>query len=224
MKTTHHIRYCALSLAIACASALHYAHAITIYESATLGRTGPYANSGYDIDTQCLGWRFHLDAPFQVQAIGGNISGSGTFFGAIAPLSSPSALPSGTPFDDTTIAVTTFRGPGDATDITIPLSALLVPGDYALIFGSEQFGTSGSGTMSFFNQDLPGSSPYLVWHDQSHGSYWAYEQISGIRFVVKGLVVPEPNAVALLAVSYGTILLWWRRTNRLHRTPGSRLS
>jgi hypothetical protein len=213
MKMTHRIRYCALGL-IACASVVQHAHAaITIYESATLGQTGQYANSGFDIDAaQTLGWRFHLNAPFEVQTIGGNISGSGTFFGAIVPLSNPSAFPSGSPLDDTTIAFATFGGPGNATDISIPLSTLLVPGDYALLFGSGQFGTSGSGTMSFFNPDLPGSEPYMAWRagnwQDFNAAIFAPPTPSGIRFVISGVVVPEPNAVALfvLAVGLGIIL------------------
>ncbi len=229
MKTTHRVRYCALGL-IACASVLHHAHAFTVYESATLGRTGLYANSGFDIDAdQYLGWRFHLNAPFQVQAIGGNISGSGTFFGAIVPVSSVSAIPSGRPFDDTTISVATFAGPGNATDVSIPLSAFLLPGDYALIFGSERFGTRGQGTMSFFNYDLPWGSPYLSWrlgswYEFDAGHLFAPPDPSGIRFVVSGIVVPEPYAGELfvLAVGLGVFLPQSRRTRSLDRTRAGR--
>lgn len=225
MKMTHRIRYSALGL-IACASTLLSAQTATIHESATLGRTGQYANSGFDLDAdQYLGWRFHLNAPFQVQTIGGNISGSGTFFGAIVPLNSLSGVPSGRPFDDTTISVATFAGPGNATDLSIPMSALLRPGDYALVFGSERFGTSGHGTMSFFNPDLPWGSPYLAWragswHEFDAGHLFAPPTPSGIRFVVSGVVVPEPNAGALfiLAVGLGIILLRLRRTRPLDQT------
>jgi hypothetical protein len=200
-----------LFLTVACASLLLPAQAITIYQSATLGQPG---NSGYDLSDQYLGWEFQLNSPFQVQAIGGDISGSGTFFGAIVQLSGPSALPSGSPFDSSTIATTTFAGPGYSMDLSIPISVTLAAGDYALIFGGNQFGASGSGTMPFDNSDLPGSD-YLVWHDPSHGAYWSSQTGMGMRFVVEGVPVPEPATAVLFAVGSGMLFVQRIRTRRI---------
>ena len=64
--------------------------------------------------------------------------------------------------------------------------------------------------MPWSNSDLPGSVPYLKWdyRDQQWTDMNTTE--NGMRFVVYGVVVPEPNiwALLVLAVGVGTVLGW----------------
>lgn len=191
---------------ILCASMMVCAQSI-IYESATLGPVGLGAGSGLALSYHLLGSRFHLDTPVQVDAVGGDIWGSGSLFAAIVSVNGPSALPSGSPFDSTTIATTTFSPPSVAADITIPLSTFLAPGEYALIFGSQHFGATGSGVMPFSNYDLPGSIPYIDWdYTVQQWANMTGTHVDGLRFVVYGDVVPEPNVGALLAMGIAALL------------------
>ena len=85
--------------------------ALTILQTAMLGPTGQ--GGGVSLSTnQFLGARFSITTPMQVQTIGGHIGsriGSfGSLFGAIVSLSSPTALPSGIPFNLTTLAANNF--------------------------------------------------------------------------------------------------------------------
>ena len=163
------------------------AHAdIIIHESAIMGSPGWLGGSALT-EEHFLGSRFHVDATLEVTKIGGHLahvqSHPGDLFGAIISLSGPDALPAGSPFsDDEVVAKTLFHGPIPSTDFRTPLSATLGPGDYALIFGSGQFGATGWGIMPSNNQDLPGAS-YIRWY----GDSWSNSPVSGYRFVVEGL-------------------------------------
>jgi hypothetical protein len=197
----------------AVASGLFSARGDVIFQSATLG---PLTGGGYLLGgSQYLGSRFSLTQPVQVQAIGGHfLVDGGSLFGAIVSLSSPSALPSGSPFDTTTIATVTFTLPlYEDADVSIPLSVELQPGNYALIFGSGQFGASGFGGMANDNTDIPGQASYFWWGNNQ----WYNDTIDNTRFVVYGEVVPEPGTIALFAMASGVIaLLKWRRRKENH--------
>jgi hypothetical protein len=133
---------------------------------------------------------------------------------AIVSLSGPDALPSGSPFNTTTIATVTFTLPVyEDADVSIPLSVELQPGNYALIFGSGQFGASGVGAMPSDNIDIPGQASYFGWWN----NVWNNDSISNERFVVYGEVVPEPSTLTLFAMAFGAIaLLMWRRRTENH--------
>jgi hypothetical protein len=100
-----------------------------------------------------IGYRFTLDRVSQVEEVGGLMIGpSGTLFAAIVSLSGPDALPSGDPFDSTTIASTLFALPDiGPVDMRVPLLATLNPGSYALILGSGYFGADGRTWMPVIN-------------------------------------------------------------------------
>ncbi len=159
---------------------------IIIHESAIMGNPGWLGGSALT-EGYFLGSRFHVDATIEVTQIGGHLahvqSHPGDLFGAIISLSGPDALPTGSPFsDDEVVRKTLFHGPIPSNDFRIPLSVVLGPGDYALIFGSGQFGATGWGIMPSNNFDLPGAS-YLRWY----GDSWSNSAVSGFRFVVEGL-------------------------------------
>jgi hypothetical protein len=101
----------------------------------------------------------------------------------------------------TTVATTVFTPPILNDDVRVPLSVTLDPGDYALIFGSDDFGASGGfAVMAGNNLDIPGSASYVRWDWFFTPPQWydASIEFEGVvRFVVTGRVIPEPSGVAL---------------------------
>ncbi len=189
------------------------ANALLIHESATLGAIGQ--GGGIALGPQILGSRFSVTSTVQVGSIGGHIvqiSGP-NLFGAIIALSSPSALPTGSPLAGAeVIASTTFTGPGLSADILVPLSVTLSPGDYALVFGSQLFGATGFGGMPQTNTDLPGAS-YFFWNAGS--SQWFNSGFTNARFVVSTVSIPEPSTLALFATGLAMLaFIGWRRRPR----------
>jgi hypothetical protein len=135
---------------------------------------------------------------------------SGTCFGAIISLSGPGALPTGSPINLSEIVASTVFGPFPAADWRTPLSVILQPGDYALVFGTDYLGASGgSGGMPYDGKvALPGAS-FFRWDGGYQGGTWR-ESAEIKRFVVEGYEVPEPATMILLGL--GGVLL--RRNKR----------
>jgi hypothetical protein len=149
-----------------------------------------------------LGSRFSIDRAVEVESVGGHIEGlEGDLFAAIVSLTNSIAMPSGSPFDASTVATTLFTAPTPSDDILVPLSATLNPGHYALVFGSGQFGasSSGYGGMPTDNVDFPGRSSYFQWQ---YNEWKAYPG-SGLRFMVMGKVIGGPGP----APKYETLVL-----------------
>jgi hypothetical protein len=180
----------------------HDTRAAIIHESATLGATGLPVIGPSVSATLYRGSRFSVDSIVKVEAVGGHIVGTpGNLFATIVSLSSPTALPSGNPFDMTTVATTLFDPPELSDDILVPLSATLNPGHYALIFGSPLIGGS-EGVMPDNNMDIPGSASYFVW-SALQGERWIdVPQATNHRFVVTGFVIPEPSSIALAGLVF----------------------
>ena len=199
-------------------------------ESATLGSLS--ASSGYTIaDYQFVGWRFQINETLQVRDIGGHFLGLADreIFGAIAPLSDPTALPQGIPEDleELSLAATTFSVPNsnDPPPSTVvfltPLSVTLTPGYYALIFGSGLFGASGSDAMALpgDQQDFPNSSYFFATSGVGLATTWINGGLSDVYFVVEGepissTPVPESSSTfSLLAFGVlGTASILRRRS------------
>jgi len=159
--------------------------ATLIYESATLGSTGQ--SSGFGINSNSfLGSRFSIIQTVEVSAIGGHMSefgSGGDVFGAIVDMSGP--IPAGSPFTGGEVLASTVFFPGSpSSDVSVPLSVTLPPGDYAIIFGSSQFGATGTGVMISSQPDTPaGSGSYFFWN----GGNWQNGGFSNIRFTLNGL-------------------------------------
>jgi len=222
-------------------------HAAIIHESATLGTTGvgpspdPFGERILS-STHFLGSRFSTTSPTQVTAIGGHIvdtrvqgppgppvpvtGSSDNIFGAIVMLSGPSADPSFDPADigvpNNTLAHTTLTLPASSDDVRVPLSILLAPGDYALIFGSAHLPYAGGQGQMPFNNTLPPPFPFpnpSLFQGIIPGgpSFWTDSFIGGVPplyFVVEGTVVPLPPAFGLFAaglIALGFIVLRGKR-------------
>lgn len=211
LKSSFGVCLCTVMLGLVVQSA----SAVVIYESASLGPIGQ--GGGFDADgDQFLGSRFSITDTVQVTAIGGHISlaaGIGDLFGAIVSLAGPNALPSGNPFDATTLASTVFTLSPPSSDVLIPLSVMLDPGDYAVIFGSGQLGaTGGFGVMPGNNSDLPaGVDSYFFWT----GTNWTNGGFNNVRFLVEGSLIqntiPEPVTATLGLMGLATLGLATRR-------------
>jgi hypothetical protein len=193
-----------------------------VHASAYLGSTG--VTDVYGLPYNYLGSRFSINSVFEVESVGGHIGSTsgyrGDLFAAIVSLDGPIALPSGSPFDSSTVASTVFTAPNPSEDILVPLSATLNPGHYALIFGSGQFGADGNGGMPTNNVDFPGRASYFQWRQDT--SEWEAYNGGGLRFLVMGNVAPGPTPAPL----YQATLLHpieFRNTNVVRNSEDSQI-
>ncbi len=168
-----------------------------IHESATLGNTNPHAGVGISVNVaQFLGPRFHVEQRTQITAVGGHLwnSGSNTFFAAILALSGPDALPTGSPINPSEVAASTVFDPGRIYgDFSTPLSVILEPGYYGLVFGTDELGASGGdGIMPTNQKDNLDQPSYFRWdlHAGSAGSIWKNSSdYYPRRFIVKEIIL-----------------------------------
>jgi hypothetical protein len=211
------MRSCMLAIALLLVGYGNATGSSVIYESATFGGGG---QGGIVLsEYQYVGTRFTIDSPVQVTAVGGDILEfqPGGLFGLLLSLSGPNALPSGTPFDDTTIAMVVFDAPLPSQDLSVPLTPIINPGTYGLVFGSGQFGATGSGAMNTGGLNagplaLPGANSF-VWNQQYVPGPFAWvggtdplPQTPFPRFVVYGDFVAVPEPVPVILVGSGLIV------------------
>jgi len=147
-------------------------------------------SSGFSIfvgspSSQFLGSRFSVDRTVEVTAIGGHLRGSGfgngMIFGAIVQLAGPGTLPVGSPLATGEVVAAVAFSPGEpSNDARAPLSTFLSPGDYALVFGTNDFGATGQASMQNNNFALPGSNQ-ILWD----GFTWIDIGTTNLRFIVE---------------------------------------
>ncbi len=189
------------------------AQAATLFESGTLGPTGVTFQdildgnaSGSNVtEAVFVGVRFELTEPVLTSHIGGHFlqspGAASAFFGAIVTLDSPSDFPdSGNLSSDDVIGTTLLEFPQPSGEVLGALAVRVDPGFYALVFGSGQFGASGSGVATSNNSDVASPS-YIAWQPGVPGSGWfnLSGPFSDFYFVVAGVVVPEPSGCFMVA-------------------------
>lgn len=166
--------------------------------SASLGQTGQTGGASINSD-QFVGWRFEITEAFKVTEVGGHLlavpSVPGDIFAALVKLQSIVALPQGEPFlPSEIVATSTFRPTFPSSEVLTPLSAILQPGVYALIFGSGEFGTTGFGGLPNY-MDQPDILPttidsYFFYSPPDLG--WRGSLGNHMRFLVRGIpATPE---------------------------------
>jgi hypothetical protein len=197
------------------------ARADLILETAT---PGPPPTTAIGVGgIQWLGARLTIAQTVLVDHIGCNLSGAGTVFGAIVPLSGLTGLPPSPPDQIVSYALagTSFNAPGTLSDVSVPLSLTLGPGSYGVVFGIGLFGSSGGANLStnnvatsqasFFAMDPAGPNNSLIWLDRPDLN------ATPLRIFVTGTrIVPEPSS--LIMASLGLLSLAVVAPRRLRRT------
>ena len=173
-----------------------------VLESAPLGTTGRIGGTSIT-SNQHVGWRFQTTQTLSVERVGGHLlsipSIPGDIFAALISLPSIDSFPQGSPFTtEEVVATTTFRPNFPSDEILTPLSALLPPGDYALVFGTNDFGATGEGAIHNGpdQPDIPPTdiSSYIFWGIPGPGQspVWRTNLASNMRFIIEGQIVPDP--------------------------------
>lgn len=181
---------------------------------------GPAAGVAYALDPfQFFGARFQFSTPVTLASVRGEFQhyagSSGSYFAALVPLASMSALPTGTPGSGVPfnpgeiLAYRTFSATMGPTPqiITIPFSINLSPGVYGVVFGTGLFGTSGNGEMPAY-ATVPGSSDFFWssspwrWQDSSYNA----PLFSAAQNIMIS-VVPEPSGTVLMILGLSGLLV-----------------
>jgi hypothetical protein len=187
-----------------------------ILETALLG-ADPQPAAGV-AGSQWIGARFSLDTETIIEAIGANIQGVNTIFGAIVPIDGPGGLPSMPPSDIESYALghVVFEVEQAVSDVTIPLPLVLGPGDYGVVFGVGPVGWCGGANLT--GGTIPTSQasffvgltilPDHAWVD---GDFLAQD----LRIFVTGRrVVPEPSTLWLASVALLGLVVFARTKRR----------
>lgn len=180
-------------------------HAAIILETAAAGPSPtPVAGVG---GAQWIGARFHIAQAVEVESISVNLSGVSTIFGAIVPLSGPGGLPGLPPsqIGSYALAGTSFAVGLGVADYSTALPVLLAPGDYGVVFGVGAFGAGGAANLTGGN--IPTAQASFFSALPLNGDIWLDRpDLTDLRIVVNGQVVPEPATISLLGMGALCIL------------------
>lgn len=170
---------------------------------------------------QIAGVRFSVSNPVIVKSIGGDFEVRGSIFGAIIQLSGPTDFPDGwNPLNSDDILGHTLitlnqNTPSDVTANIGPI--LLNPGEYAVVFGSYQFGATGDGSVwgSGYGTDI-GTPSYIFANEYTFGA-WRSVNGDGVNYLVDGVMVaPLPGSAGAGLALMGILLAGgaWRRLRK----------
>ena len=161
--------------------------------SATMGPSIPGGQSVNEL--QFIGWRFEVDETLAVTDVGGHLLGNSTeIFAAIVPLESIDAFPATDAFEsEDTFAAVIGPLPAPSADVLYPLSAVLTPGSYALVFGTGYYDTTENGIVvnSTLQEHIePTTAESFIFGRRSEATNpfaWQVGPAANMRFVVQGI-------------------------------------
>lgn len=199
-----------------------------IYESGTLGPIGitneqllNQSIPGSNVDpTNYVGARFEVHENWTVTAIGGHFArgfADSPFFGVIVRLSDEIDFPDSDDLSTPDVLVVTHLSfPDPSAEVFGEISTTLVPGWYAVIFGTGLFQTNDWGTAVRNGQDI-GTPSYIIWQPSRRWFNVADMGFGGLpnhRFVVVGNPVPEPSCpLSVIVASFSMFgMARWRRS------------
>lgn len=189
-----------------------------LYQSATLGPTGVTTQELLNQDVPGLnifrdlvsGARFFLDRPSHITGVGGHFVTRGEdtpnpyLYAAVVSLDGQDDFPDSPQLDtDDVLSVALIETPEVSGDVYGDMSLHVPPGWYAVVYGTNRFGAEGSGmaVRNGVSEDFPfiRLSPSAEWVVH-------FPFLDNMRFVVRGIAVPEPTtlvatSVAILALS-----------------------
>jgi hypothetical protein len=193
-----------------CIATANISNADVLFESGTLGTAGVSwpdlvngAVPGTSVHSLYFpGSRFHLSERAITTRVGGHFAAefSGTFFGALVQLENESDFPDSTNLSTPDVMGTTvLTFPNPSAEVFGELSLSLEPGWYALVFGSGLFNTTGTGGTVRNGVDIENPSymdfdPNLDWFNLDA----LQASLGRRRFVVEGIILPEPALISLL--------------------------
>ncbi len=129
----------------------------TLFETATLGTTGQGDGSGWQINAfTFLGAKFTITETIIVSNFGGHLVGVGadtSIFGAIVPLQGGTDFPANFTLSNAIVA-DVIDAPVPSNEASVTTFTELVPGRYAIIFGSGLFGATGAARMPGNDSDV----------------------------------------------------------------------
>lgn len=176
------------------------ASAVPIFESASLGSPSTI-NQGDVSGSQSFGVRFELGSTMTTTEIGGHFkrvstTGNQSIYGAVVALTSSTDFPNSTNMSTSDVLGSALLGPltDPSSELVAPLSLVLTPGWYALVFGSGNLGASGFGGIPRADSNI-GSPDYFR---QTLGTWTEANPATNQRYFLNGLV-PEPGTGLLVA-------------------------
>ncbi|MEM8960578.1 MAG: hypothetical protein AAGD38_03795 [Acidobacteriota bacterium] len=185
--------------------------ATTIFETATLGAIGQSGAGTFAINsTTFLGASFTTTDTFNLTSIGGHVVATDgqagqTIFVALVPVLG-NGLPADTDLTNDAIFASVVEAPQTSDEIKLLTGNIeLPPGNYAVVFGSGQFGATGSARMPGNDIDL-GSPNYFF---SSAGS-WFTGGLTNSRFFLNGFSGPVvgPNTIFIDGFESGDTSAW----------------
>ncbi len=180
-------------------------------ETATLGATGQLPGATFQITNLVyLGAKFTIAETSVVTSIGGHLvgDGNGDLFAAVVPLVGADSLPLSGPnldVEGTAAFGTAFTPPGASAEVGIFTNFQLDPGNYGLVFGSNQFGATGTGWMP--GNDVDTGGPEYFFGDVGT-STWFNGVISNARFFMNLAPPADPDLIFADGFERGNITAW----------------
>jgi hypothetical protein len=184
--------------------------------SSTLFASAGYVSNGetgdYFIDNganQLFGATFTLTQESQITGVGGVFTqfdgDGGSIFAAIIAAPALQTAVNSSTLTGLSLASTVFVAPADGSDASTPLSVLLGPGTYELVFGSGLFGATGQSGLA---SGMDGTATLAQSVDG--GATWGTLSDS-VRVTVTGDVVPLPAGLPLFCSGIAAIFGLVRR-------------